>query len=88
MHDRVVNNITPKTAKVAFNLIDNFKASMNVEKPPSNNKMFGNKLKNYAASYRVGSQASLLHVGLTIYHGPLIWNYKEMQHPKREQAYT
>ena len=46
VHDRVVDNITPKLAKVVFNLTENLKASKNVEKSPPDNKTFGNKLKN------------------------------------------
>ena len=46
LHCVVVDNITPKPAKVVFNLIDNLKASKNVEKYPPNNKTFGNKPKN------------------------------------------
>ena len=46
VHDGVFDNITPKPAKVAFNLIDNLRAYKNIEKPPIDNKMFGNKQKN------------------------------------------
>ena len=34
VHDGVVNNVTLKLAKVAFNLTDNLKISKQVEKPP------------------------------------------------------
>ena len=33
-HDGVVDHITPKPTKVAFNLTDNLKASKKAEKPP------------------------------------------------------
>ena len=46
MHDRVVNNISPKLAKVVFNLIDNLKTQKNADKSPSNNKTSGNKPMN------------------------------------------
>ena len=45
VHDGVVDNIIPKPAKEAFNLIDNLKASNNVDKPPSDNKTFGKNPK-------------------------------------------
>ena len=46
VHDGVIDNITPKLAKVAFNLIYNLKASKNVEKYPPDIKMFGSKPNN------------------------------------------
>ena len=45
-HDGVINNITPKPTKVAFNLIDNLRESKNVEKSPPDNKTSGNKPRN------------------------------------------
>ena len=46
VHDRVVDNITPKPPKASFNLTDNFKASKHVENPPSDKQTSGNRLRN------------------------------------------
>ena len=46
MYDGVVDNITPKPSKVTFNLTHNLKESKHVDKPPTDNEVFGNKLKN------------------------------------------
>ena len=46
VHDGVVDNITPKPAKVAFNLIDSIKASKQAEKPPSDKQVSGNRPRN------------------------------------------
>ena len=43
IHDRVIANITPKLEKVAFNLIDNLKASKQAEQPPSDKQVSGNR---------------------------------------------
>lgn len=46
VHDGVIDNIMPKTAKTHFNLTNNLKASKNIDKPLPKNKTFGNKMKN------------------------------------------
>ena len=46
VHDGVVDHITPKLAKVAFNLTDNLKASKQAEKPPSDKQVSGNRPRN------------------------------------------
>ena len=46
VHDRVVDNITPKPAKVAFNLTNNLKASRQAEKSLSDKQASGNRPRN------------------------------------------
>ena len=46
VYDGVVDNVTPKPAKMTFNLTDCLKEAKNAEKPPLDNKMSGNKLRN------------------------------------------
>lgn len=46
VHDGVVDNITPKPAKVAFNLIDNLKASRQAEKSLSDKQASRNRPRN------------------------------------------
>ena len=41
VHDGVVDNITPKPTKVAFNLTDGLKAAKQAEKPPPVNQCLG-----------------------------------------------
>ena len=43
VHDGVVDNITPKPAKMAFNLIDNFKVAKQAKKPPPDKQVSGNR---------------------------------------------
>jgi hypothetical protein len=43
--------LTPKLAKVAFNLIDGLNVAKNAEKPPPDNKTSGKKPRNSWASH-------------------------------------
>lgn len=51
VHDGVVDNVTPKLAKVAFNLTDGLNAAKNTEKPPPDNKTSEKKLRNSWVSH-------------------------------------
>ena len=46
VHDGVVDNITAKPTKAAFNLTDGLKAAKQAEKPPSDKQVFGNRPRN------------------------------------------
>ena len=46
VHDGVVDDITPKLAKVAFNLTDTLKASKQAEKPPSDKQVSRSRPRN------------------------------------------
>ena len=50
VHDGVVDNVTPKPAKAAFNLTDGLNVAKNAKKPPPNNKTSGKKPRNSWAS--------------------------------------
>ena len=74
MHDRVVDNISTKPVKVAFNLTNNLRASKNVEKHPPNNKESRNKQMN--------SWATCPKQDFTPLGEPLDMVYKTLLHDK------
>ena len=46
VHDRVVDNITPKPTKVAFNLTDGLKVAKQAEKSPPDKQVSRNRPRN------------------------------------------
>ena len=51
VHDGVVDNITPKPTRVAFNLIDGLKAAKQAQKPPPDKQVSGNWPRNSWATH-------------------------------------